>query len=356
MSAFPNADAISSTNGLPPYIEYSGALIHNPEWVDGINVAGYNRRDARTDIASLYDVKNGALPDARLLSVVARLDPLRMEIFMEQYSAWFRDVHLVRYIRENTLSNFSIAMSGLVLGPLEYDVYCIQNSRNRNHSDVALIEILLDRSIPDLLLLRTAYEARYRDLLAIIPLYLKPLFESALSCEAPADSIPINHAAVQTDVEEIHQALNTSKDSRMAAVGAILLKRSYPHRVALCAAYAEQHRKPLSKAVKDKLSGIQEDAVMHIVLGAEAANLPEFPSITGRELRDAELISDSMKGMGTKDELLIIRIIRAHWNRRNMDAVRNAYLAKHGKTLALRVKEDTSGTYRKLLVKLVEGE
>lgn len=46
---------------------------------------------------------------------------------------------------------------------------------------------------------------------------------------------------------------------------------------------------------------------MHIVLGAEAANLPEFPSITGRELRDAELISDSMKGMGTKDELLIIR-------------------------------------------------
>jgi hypothetical protein len=83
-------------------------------------------------------------------------------------------------------------MSGLVLGPLEYDVYCIQNSRkyaannplrgrinldtvaSRNHSDVALIEILLDRSIPDLLLLRTAYEARYRDLLAIIPLYLKP--------------------------------------------------------------------------------------------------------------------------------------------------------------------------------------
>jgi hypothetical protein len=46
---------------------------------------------------------------------------------------------------------------------------------------------------------------------------------------------------------------------------------------------------------------------MHIVLGAEAPNLRDYPSVTGRQLRDAELISDAMKGMGTKDELLVMR-------------------------------------------------
>ncbi|KAJ7204216.1 hypothetical protein C8J57DRAFT_1407334 [Mycena rebaudengoi] len=321
-------------NGVPKYLEYSGTLIHN-DWPHAIDVPAYNRHDARADAWALCDTK-GSTVEARFISILTPLDPLRMDILVEQFSAWWRDVHLTRYVMEHTSGYFAEAIRGLVLGPLEYDVHCLARSVNLRHFVPALIEIVLDRSPQDLGLLRSAYERRHGNLLALIPKNLRPIFEDAFACEAPDDWHPINQAEVQMDVVELHRALEDSKDYRMASVGSILLRRSYPHRVALCEGYSQQYRKPLSKAVRDKLSGTQKDAIMHI-------------------LRDAELISDAMKGMGTKDELLVMRILRAHWNRPNMDAIRDAYLVKHGKTLVRRVKEDTSGAYRDLMVRLVEG-
>lgn len=62
-----------------------------------------------------------------------------------------------------------------------------------------------------------------------------------------------------------------------------------------------------------------------------------------------------MAGLGTKDTQLIYRLTRAHWDPQRMDAVKDAYQRRYKKPLENRVKGETSGVYRDLLVALVRN-
>lgn len=73
-----------------------------------------------------------------------------------------------------------------------------------------------------------------------------------------------------------------------------------------------------------------------------------------RAMCDAVALEDSMEGLGTKDELLVTRVVRAHWDREHMKQVRKAYQARYGKSLVERIKGETKGSYKKCLVAMVE--
>ena len=62
-----------------------------------------------------------------------------------------------------------------------------------------------------------------------------------------------------------------------------------------------------------------------------------------------------MAGLGTKDNQLIYRLVRTHWDKRRMEAVKDAYKRRYGKTLEARVRGETSGVYRDLLVELIRA-
>lgn len=57
-----------------------------------------------------------------------------------------------------------------------------------------------------------------------------------------------------------------------------------------------------------------------------------------------------MAGLGTKDHLLVSRVVRAHWDPSNMSNVRIAYEKRYGKALARRVDGEASGDYKRLLL------
>lgn len=90
--------------------------------------------------------------------------------------------------------------------------------------------------------------------------------------------------------------------------------------------------------------------------------------------RDAKLLEKSMAGLGTRDTQLIYRfvffhlffvsyysyffkyrLVRAHWDPRRLEAIKDAYKRRYGKSLEVRVKGDTSGDYQKLLVAIVRS-
>jgi annexin A7/11 len=109
-----------------------------------------------------------------------------------------------------------------------------------------------------------------------------------------------------------------------------------------------------------------ESALLQIVQGATG---PAY---------EAELLEKAMAGMGTDDEMLVVRyvlsfflpivpssttpptrnllnyrIVRAHWDRTHLDAVKRAYLGRYGKTLERRVEGEIKGDYKKLMLTLV---
>lgn len=68
--------------------------------------------------------------------------------------------------------------------------------------------------------------------------------------------------------------------------------------------------------------------------------------------RDAKLFEATMKGWGTRDGDLIYRLTRARWNSVRFHLINEAYERKYGTSLAKRIKGETSGEYRDILMLL----
>lgn len=69
-----------------------------------------------------------------------------------------------------------------------------------------------------------------------------------------------------------------------------------------------------------------------------------------RAMRDANMLENAMSGAGTKDRLLVNRVVRCHWDKNHMANVKGAYKQRYRKDLATRIKGETSGDYESLMV------
>lgn len=69
-----------------------------------------------------------------------------------------------------------------------------------------------------------------------------------------------------------------------------------------------------------------------------------------RYMHAAQLFEDAMAGMGTKDELLVGRVVRYHWDRNVLANIKGAYQQRFHRSLASRIKGETSGDYGRLMV------
>jgi annexin A7/11 len=81
----------------------------------------------------------------------------------------------------------------------------------------------------------------------------------------------------------------------------------------------------------------------------EDALLHQLRSGTDKAMRDALLLEDSMEGVGTKDHLLINRVVRIHWDRNHMEQVKGAYQHRFHRSLTSRIRGETHGDYEKLM-------
>ena len=72
--------------------------------------------------------------------------------------------------------------------------------------------------------------------------------------------------------------------------------------------------------------------------------------------RDKALVVnlEHIKCIITKDEILIQRVVRCHWDRNFMNAVSNAYKQVYKKDLVKRIEGETRGDYEKLMVACVK--
>lgn len=88
-----------------------------------------------------------------------------------------------------------------------------------------------------------------------------------------------------------------------------------------------------------------QDALIHALNGGKKDGTGVW--------RDAKLLMKAMEGAGTKDQLLIMRIVRGHWNQPRWRAVCQAFQTKYRTPLATRVKRETSGKYEDALVAII---
>jgi len=286
-------------------------------------------------------MKGFGTDEKALIAVLSQLDPLQMAAVRDTYSKHLgRD--LFKDVKSETGGYFCDGLLAVLDGPLMHDVESLHSAIDgAGTKEWLLNEILLGRSNADMNAIRTAYEMRYRrslskDVEGDLSFKTSTLFAIVLRAARTEESVPINPQTIETDVRSL-QGKNVTE------VCSIFAKASNAELRAISQTFQSRYHTPLEKHIEKEFSGHMEDALLLMLRSA-----------TDPAMRDAILLEESMSGMGTKDERLVVRVVRAHWNRNHKEMVKRAYQHKYGKNLIDRVRGETSSDYQRLMVSLLE--
>ena len=88
-------------------------------------------------------------------------------------------------------------------------------------------------------------------------------------------------------------------------------------------AFKQRNGKSLTNQIKQHFSGHLQNALLFAVEGGKRDGMGIW--------RDAKRLEAAMAGAGTSDNLLIARIVRAHWDRNRLEQIKLAYQQKYKK-------------------------
>ncbi|KAJ3726101.1 hypothetical protein C8R42DRAFT_659987 [Lentinula raphanica] len=313
--------------------------------------------DAQTDVEKLREAMRGVgTKEGLLIQTLTPLSAMNLAVLGATYRA-ATGKELLADVESETSGRLKDVLSALVRGPIGYDVKLLHEALSGAGTDEHLLtELIADRSPNDLYHLGQAYRARYgRNLEEVVRGELsgktERIYTMILSSNRPPDNTPVDAGLVEADVKALYKAGQGKIGTDEIAFCNIIINRTTPHLTALWEAYQRQHGKTLSKVIKSEFSGHMKNSLLYIVTAANPKRINEGPGVW----RDVKLLEATMKGMGTKDDLLIRRLIRTHWDQSHFASVKRAYERKYKKTLEARVAGEISGDYKKACVGVVRG-
>lgn len=288
-------------------------------------------------------MKGFGTDEIALIREVCPLGPLEANGLRAAFSAQHhRD--LLKDIHSETSGYFRDVLEGCARGPLDQDCHVLHHAvKGAGTDEAALNDVLLARSNADLLAIKHRYQQLYgrsaeADVRGDLSLKTKDLFDMVLAARRAEESAPVNPSATQHDVQTLHAAMTRgSVDQR--TVCEILTSRSTGQLRALAAAYAHHHRTPLTAALTTHFSGHMQAALRQIVAQAEDP-----------AKADADALEAAMRGVGTKDRMLVRRVVALHWDPARLQQARAAYRHFYHRDLAERVRGETSGDYQTALM------
>lgn len=285
-----------------------------------------------------------------IIDTLAPLDPFQIDVLARNYEQT-TGRSLQKTLEKELSSWLEYTLVLKALGPLGGDIYLLERACKGagTHEDL-LSEVLLGRSNEEIFLLKEGFRRVYnKDLVKTVQgelsMKTERMFNMALSGQRDENPY-VDQQRVQQDVEALYRAGQGKIGTDEIGVCGILLSRSDAHLQAIAQAFPQRHKKSLSQMVEGEFSGHMKSGLLYLVKAYEN---------DGQGIaRDVEYLEDAMSGMGTKDERLIYRLLRCHWNRPKFASIKSQFQTRYRTTLRKRVEGETTGKYEKALVAIIE--
>ncbi|KAK5083923.1 hypothetical protein LTR05_006430 [Lithohypha guttulata] len=327
---------------MPPQQAYPPASMPSPGY--GNDVAQMN---ANPDVDALMKAMSGIRRDhTTVIRILSKADPRYPALLRQTYAQRNGGANLEAKIESTFRSHYGDALLQLVRGPLLADVHNINRAiKGLGTKEDMLNDVLIGRSNADMQAIKATYQTVFKktmesDVGGDLSLKTKTMFQLIMRASRTDESYPYNPVENTRDVDALYHAMRgPSIATNQEQVFTVLTQRSDNQIRAIAHEYQQKYHKSLEDAIRSGFSGHMEDA-LSLALGRA----------TDRAKTDAFGMEDTMKGMGTKDNLLVNKTVRVHWDRQHMDQVKKAYQHFFKKDLISRVKGETSGDYRDCLV------
>jgi annexin A7/11 len=289
-------------------------------------------------------MKGFGTDEKALIRILSNKDPLQIEALRSEYERTFSR-RLVRDIEKETSGWFETGLVQLARGPLLTDVHLLHWSMSGpGTKEVVLNDVLLGRSNADIHAIKSTYKREFGRSLedavrGDLSMKTERHFMMVLAGKRAEDSAPVDPRQVDDDVMHLYKATEGKVGTDEILVCSILTHRNDNQIRAISHAYRQKFNKDLVRVIRSEFSGHMKEALLY-----------QLEAATDKYMHAAILLEDSMAGMGTKDHLLVARVIRYHWDRNTLSNVKGAFQQRYNRSLASRIRGETSGDYERLML------
>ena len=254
----------------------------------------------------------------------------------------FYGKELIDDINSALSGNFRRVIVDLFRTPEERDaIYLYKAMKGAGTDEETLIEIICSRSNVELQKIIQEYKKLYNQNLedkvsSDASGSVKKLLISLLQCKRSENSTPNDD-----ECKKIAELLYKSGEGKLGTdeetFNKVFALSSPPEIFSINNFYTELTSKSLEDAVKKEFSGSMKAALKAIL-----------ESIISPSIYYAKRVKKAVKGLGTKDKMLIRNICSREGI--NMKEIRESYKKLFGKEMVDDIKGDTSGDYQKILM------
>jgi len=300
--------------------------------------------DVLEDTKKLIDFIKGKNKDdnALIKLVISKTNKERLQMKDEYNSTQNSD--LIEDLKSAYSGHFKDVLVGLFYSPLDYDCYQIRKAvKGLGTDEEALIEILTTRTSEKIEQMKLRYKEMFpgRDMVEDIKsdtsgsfwTVLKALLENKRNSTTNPDLEDCQNCA-----QKLYDS-GINKKNTLETFTEILTQKSKEEIITIGKIYHKMSQSNILADIKNLFSGDTKKLFTGIVFGLLSPS--EY---------FAELVRDAVKGLGTKDTTLLrIMVTR---DEIDMPQIKQFYRQKYDKDMVDDIKDDTSGSYRKILVAL----
>ncbi|XP_068958678.1 annexin A6 isoform X3 [Petaurus breviceps papuanus] len=288
----------------------------------------------------------GSDKEAILELITSRSNKQRQEICQSYKSLYGKD--LIGDLKYELTGKFERLIVGLMRPLAYFDAKEIKDAISGVGTDEkCLIEILASRTNQQIHQLAEAYKDAYErnleeDIIADTSGHFKKMLVVLLQGTREEDDV-VSEDLVAQDVKDLYEAGELKWGTDEAQFIYILGNRSKQHLRLVFDEYLKTTGIPIETSIRGELSGDFEKLMLAVV-----------KCIRSTAEYFAERLFKAMKGLGTRDNTLIrIMVSRSELD---MLDIREVFRTKYEKSLYSMIKNDTSGEYKKALLKLCGGD
>ncbi|KAF7666864.1 hypothetical protein LDENG_00086930 [Lucifuga dentata] len=254
---------------------------------------------------------------------------------------------LIKDLHSELSGDFRKLVMAMMKTPAQFDAYELNSAiKGAGTDEACLIEILSSRSNAEIKEINTIYKQEYKKSLEdSIKGDTSGHFRRLLISLAQGnrdERVNVDVSLAKQDAQALYAAGENKLGTDESKFNAILCARSKAHLRAVFLEYQQMCGRDIEKSISREMSGDLESGMLAVVKCIK--NTPAY---------FAERLYKAMRGAGTKDRTLI----RIMVSRSEVDLldIRQEYVKNYGKSLYTDISGDTSGDYKKLLLKLCGG-
>uniref|UniRef100_A0A3Q3AX75 Annexin n=1 Tax=Kryptolebias marmoratus TaxID=37003 RepID=A0A3Q3AX75_KRYMA len=342
MPGYPGAPATG-----PSVPGYGGGVPSNPQKGFRGSIKDFPGADPLKDVEVLRKAMKGFGTDENAIIELLgnRSNKQRVPLVAAYKTTYGKD--LLRDLKSELTGDFESLVLAMLQTPAKFDASELREAiKGAGTDEACLIEILSSRSNAEIQEINRIYKSEYgKSLEDSISGDTSGHFRRLLVslCQGNRDERQtVDVSLAKQDAQKLYAAGENKVGTDESQFNAILCARSKPHLRAVFQEYQQMSGREIEKSICREMSGNLESGMVAVV-----------KCIRNTSAYFAERLHKSMKGAGTKDRTLI----RVMVSRSEVDMldIRQEYLKAYGKSLYTHISADTSGDYKKLLLKLCGG-